>query len=680
MRNQRFQEILQEVRRVRWADVLSLALKNFDKEHPGEKAEAFFSCRFYCNWSYDIPKKMMGPEEVIPCLETLSEEAVFCLNSIEITPTLVFRSGNERKDMPAFNFTGNEAPRWQQLRLCIDGEETLVKRNEVVAGAAVADAPAGQLAVFVADSCSVMLISADGAFSPSLCENKEFYQKCFPGVQAMLEYDHEEFPALWSWLHIDEETDGKDTPSYNRHKTEKDDLSEGMVYIDASDYDDELPVVSVIEIRDRSLTLHLKADNLDKTIVLDKPNHRQIIWRKGKRSLRAMLYVEEPRTAKASQYYGVQDAPAGCRALLTVSHNGEDTSFMIQVRSLDCNLRPSERKSPYWEYPCAWGFENGKMVLGSDSLSSRRTFIGLVPEGEQFSCKINDRNSFWEYGDPFEEADLNLVWENVEIGFEVEDGVLKSVPDQKEIVVPVEALMIDAMALLSAPSLEKITIHAGMTGFSYALETYHQKRHRKLDVVFEGGLQDWFDHASVLSNHIGKLFIGGSEQDLYSLRHFVSPAGISRIGYGLFQNNDSIESVVLGPEVISIGRDAFRGCRNLRSVKVMGPAVIGDDAFSSCKTIEEVYLADGVSELGEGVFDYITTLDSVFIPASVLKAGRLSSQNDGSYRRPKFLCAAPAKPEGWYKEWNLSYFDRRFGFGCGHDHYHPVRWGCERVD
>ena len=111
MRNQRFQEILQEVRRVRWADILSLALKNFDKEHPGEKTEAFFSCRFYCNWSYDIPKKMMRPEEVIPYLETLSEEDVFCLNSIEVTPTLVFGSGNERKDMPAFKFTGNEAPR-----------------------------------------------------------------------------------------------------------------------------------------------------------------------------------------------------------------------------------------------------------------------------------------------------------------------------------------------------------------------------------------------------------------------------------------------------------------------------------------------------------------------------------------------------------------------------------------
>ena len=77
MRQQRFQEILQDVRRVSWADVILLAKKNFQKEHPGEEAEAFFECEFYCNWRYKVPKTDIAPQGIVSCLEALSDEAVF---------------------------------------------------------------------------------------------------------------------------------------------------------------------------------------------------------------------------------------------------------------------------------------------------------------------------------------------------------------------------------------------------------------------------------------------------------------------------------------------------------------------------------------------------------------------------------------------------------------------------
>ena len=578
MRQQRFLEILQDVRRVSWADVLLLAKKNFQKEHPGEEAEAFFECEFYCNWRYKVPKTDIGPQGIVSCLEALSDEAVFCLYAITITP--VFVCGEEKIPLQAFRFNGNVAPRWHQLHLRVDGKDTVIHRDALVAGTAVTETPSGAIFAFVVDDYSVMLISADGGISPILSENNQSYLKCFPGVKAMIAYD-----------------------------------------------------------------------NAD---------------------------VENQREYKACHYYGNQHLSAACRASFTLSHNGEGTDWTQEIRDLYCYIDRPDKDGPYWQLPCIWGFEEGKMVLGSTCPDVKAEFIALVPEGETYSVPVNDKGSWWEYGDSYNEATLSIRWDSVETELEVVDGVLKSVPDRKELIVPAEALSIDHMALRFAPSLEKIIIHAGVTAFSYAIADFVETHRRKLDVVFEGSLQEWFTRANALSGKIGSLLVDGKEQDFYSAAQLVVPEGINSIGSSFFKDNDTLETVVLGPEVTVIENGAFSRCKKLRSVKVMGPAVIGESAFSGCHALEEVYLADGVTELADGVFDWVTAMESVYIPASVQKVGRISHQNDGSCVAPTFLCEAASKPDGWYKEWNLSYYDPRFGLGHGHDHYHSVKWDCKR--
>jgi hypothetical protein len=696
MQAKRYQEILNAVSQTDWQQVLELLHAQFNIAHPQVEGITRIRCVLNFNWGYRLPENTQdcfAPEEtedILPFLQSLPDEAVYCMMSVRLNPEIDF--GEEHPFMveaksetvgsgiyqQAICYHGDITPHWQQLRLRIADKETIMNRTQLYSGCTVAETPHGQLKAYaVSDGC-LTLMTADGSVAVELTENREFFHLIDNGVEAMVEYDHDEYPALWSWFHLDDYTEGGDNPWYTRHHDEKKDLKVGRNCIPYADDGSQVPQVTILKIEDRSLTVRVKGKNVNKKVVLDKPNHTEIIWQRGKKSLKACLYVTDPHNDKAWFYFGQQTPPVGCRVQCTLNHQGEEITSQNDVRSLYCHLRPEEG-SGGWNWPCVWGFVNGKMILGKDSPSANSELLGLLPEGELGTYDTDDNNSFKDDDDIINNAKVSVVWKRVEMDFEVTDGELKSVPDAKEITIPKGVTKIYYEALLTAPSLERIIIPADVVQFSYALETYHKERHRKLDVVYEGTLQDWFDHASNLSGHIGKLVIEGKEQDFYTQRHLVIPEGITRIGNGLFQENMTLESVVLGPQVVAIGDSAFRYCDSLRKVEVLGPAEIGPSAFCSCDTLEEVYLADGVTALYDGCFDFVTTLKKLYIPESVKVAQCLSSQNDGSGHAPIFYCAAKSKPDGWWDTWNLAYYDPRFGLGHGHDYYHLVIWGAQRT-
>jgi hypothetical protein len=692
MQAKRYQEILDAVSKTDWQQVLPLLQAQFRLAHPGVEGIAHISCSFNFNWGYSLPEKVkdsFAPEEILPYLQSMPDEAVYCMMSVRLNPEIRF--GEEKPFMveaksettgcglykQTISYHGDITAHWQQLRLRIDCKETIIKRTQLYSGCTVAETPNGLLKAYVVSDGSLTLMTADGSVAIELTENREYFHPICDGVEAMIEYDHDEFPAFWSWFHLDDYTEDGENPWYTRHHEQKKDLRAGMNCIPYADNGSQVPQVTILKIEDRSLTVRVRGKNVDKKVVLDKPNLTEVIWKKGKRSLKACLYVVEPHNDKAWFYFGEQTPPVGCRALSTLTHDGEEITSQNDVRSLYCYLRPKEG-SGGWNWPCVWGFVNGKMILGKDSPSANSKLLGLLPEGELGTYNTDDDNSFKDEDDIINHAKVSVVWNAVEMDFEVEDGELKSVPDAKEITVPKGVTKMYYEALLTAPSLERIIIPADVIQFSYALEEYHKERHRKLDVVYEGTLQDWFDRASNLSEHIGMLFIDGKEQDFYTQRHLVIPEGITHIGASMFRESTTLESVVLGSEVIAIGESAFRNCDLLRKVEVLGPAEIGPSAFCSCDTLEEVYLADGVTALYDGCFDFVTTLKKLYIPASVKVAQCLSSQNDGSGHAPTFCCAAKSKPDGWWDTWNLAYYDPRFGQGQGHDYYHMVLWGAKR--
>lgn len=60
----------------------------------------------------------------------------------------------------------------------------------------------------------------------------------------------------------------------------------------------------------------------------------------------------------------------------------------------------------------------------------------------------------------------------------------------------------------------------------------------------------------------------------------------------------------------TIGKGAFSFCRNLETAEIGGAAALGDDAFAGCTALREISVTDALSEIGRRCFDECTSLRS----------------------------------------------------------------------
>ena len=96
------------------------------------------------------------------------------------------------------------------------------------------------------------------------------------------------------------------------------------------------------------------------------------------------------------------------------------------------------------------------------------------------------------------------------------------------------------------------------------------------------------------------------------------------VGYSPFSGNDSIKSVVIKNGVTSIGEWVFQPCKNLKSITIPDSVTsIGRYAFCGCKSLESITIPDSVTSIGSGAFSYCSSLESVNIPSSVTSIGVL---------------------------------------------------------
>lgn len=105
---------------------------------------------------------------------------------------------------------------------------------------------------------------------------------------------------------------------------------------------------------------------------------------------------------------------------------------------------------------------------------------------------------------------------------------------------------------------------------------------------------------------------------------YVSENGSSNCNYysGSLKIPSSAEYNGRALSVTSIGKGAFRGCKNLTSVTIPTTVKsIDEDAFGSCSGLTSLTIPNSVTSIGDWAFGYCSGLTSIIIPNSVTSIG-----------------------------------------------------------
>lgn len=104
---------------------------------------------------------------------------------------------------------------------------------------------------------------------------------------------------------------------------------------------------------------------------------------------------------------------------------------------------------------------------------------------------------------------------------------------------------------------------------------------------------------------------------------------VTRLAAGTFADNKTIEKVMLGSNIESIGDNAFKGCTNLKTITIPeGVKEIGDSVFEGCTMLNNVSIGSEVTEIGDNAFANCSSLTKVIIPAKVTKIKKNAFKNN----------------------------------------------------
>lgn len=111
-------------------------------------------------------------------------------------------------------------------------------------------------------------------------------------------------------------------------------------------------------------------------------------------------------------------------------------------------------------------------------------------------------------------------------------------------------------------------------------------------------------------------------EDNTTLESIVIPDSVSEIGDYAFSGCRNLSQVALPDTMSSIGYSAFKGCEKLKSIVIpKGVLYIEDLTFSGCSSLSDVTIPCGVTDIGSSAFSCCYKLSSVDIPDSVESIG-----------------------------------------------------------
>ena len=312
---------------------------------------------------------------------------------------------------------------------------------------------------------------------------------------------------------------------------------------------------------------------------------------------------------------------------------------------------------------------NGELVTGLVIPEGTKTINGWAFRGCTSITSLTVLASLESIGDVAFYGCTNLAEVNFADGSQLKsigDTAFHSCSSLTEIKLPEGLTTIGSRAFTDCTSLESITIPASVTSIGdYAFDGC-----TKLSAVYITDLAAWCNISFGFSSLNNPLYYA---HNLYLndelITELVIPEGVTTISNYAFYNCYAITSVSIPASVESIGEYAFCGCYKLVSVTFEEGSElksVGDRAFYLCDAIKDLYIADlktflavdfgysygwtstlsyanpmyyadniyvggelmeeltipeGTEKLGNRVFEGMTSIKSITIPASVTSIG-----------------------------------------------------------
>lgn len=162
-------------------------------------------------------------------------------------------------------------------------------------------------------------------------------------------------------------------------------------------------------------------------------------------------------------------------------------------------------------------------------------------------------------------------------------------------------------------------------------------------------LNDFIIKEGVLEKYIG----AGEEVEI--------PECITVIGREAFYGCKILKSITIPSSVAKIGFSAFSWCVSLTNITLPSSVENVDDyAFSFCKSLKKIILSNNLKSIGCCAFEGCESLESIIIPKSVTVIGR-SVFEESAIQSITF-----EEPNNWYRTWNFSmWINQTYGWQTG---------------
>lgn len=107
-----------------------------------------------------------------------------------------------------------------------------------------------------------------------------------------------------------------------------------------------------------------------------------------------------------------------------------------------------------------------------------------------------------------------------------------------------------------------------------------------------------------------------AESETYTLPETVGGYPLTTLGTGFMQNNTQVRELIVPASVKRVQEQCFRDHRTLREVRFLGPVTFEKQVFYLAQGIEEVYLAEGQTALGDQMFRS-SSLQRITLPSTL---------------------------------------------------------------